>query len=451
MSRQSAKFKTDDLINYDELLESSSMSGLVSFLTDIPSGPLELYKDPLPPFAGSIGIPIEPANSSVVPQIETGVSNPVPAVDSLGIPIDSAVSPGIPVVSDCLPDIPALRLTQLIAARHLRPIRTQIAQDGHSPNEQAVYWALWNTGKPIEGKLSRSVQIGYGDLGRKAGVSRNSAIRLLSSLEKKMSIQRLEGNTTQQGTCYIVYDFKTILESREKLGLLFAVRDRNAVHLLTEQEVIESHRISMGIPMGRISGIPMERTIGIPTSRRLTMGIPTVGIPGTPTVGIPGIPTDLAHLFENRRKVRENDDVGQLYDQLQKKFPNFDDAAVDQLWSECRSQVQDVGAEEVAVLFERKLPEATHRSISNPVGFLLRAVARSCTRAAISALRQGQELPKEFPVQFQNGELEALLDDPATPAELREALEQRLQQIREEKLTRVSRAAACELPERAEM
>ena len=105
---------------------------------------------------------------------------------------------------------------------------------------------------------------------------------------------RAEGNTTQQGTCYTVYDFRTILESRERAGLSFAVRDRNAVHLLTEQDVLEAHRLLLGIPI--------EPPFGIPVKPPLTSGRPNVGIPSTPTRGIPGIPKDPDYQQKNRSR-----------------------------------------------------------------------------------------------------------------------------------------------------
>jgi hypothetical protein len=60
--------------------------------------------------------------------------------------------------------------------------------------------------------------------------------------------------------------------------------------------------------------------------------------------------------------------------------------------------VPDVSAEEIDRLFGWKLPESRARGIENPNGFLLRAVARSCTPAAINAMRQGRESAKEIPV-----------------------------------------------------
>jgi hypothetical protein len=384
MSRQPAKFKADDLIEYDELLESSSMSGLVSFLTDIPISSDSTRTEPadalgIPNIEGrpigipndqhlSVTIPTDPRISSGIPDDFVPNTPPSETISSIGMPIKGRQSMGIP----------RMRLTELIAARHLRPTRTRIAQDGHSPNEQAIYEALWNAGKLIPDHHWKAVQIGYGELARRARVSRNSVIRLLASLERKMAI-KLDGNTTQQGSCYTVYDFKTILESRERAGLFFAVRDRNAVHLLTEKEVLEAHQVFMGIPT--------KTTIGIPAHQDPTVGIPTGGIPSTPTKGIPGIPKELFLLNENGRREESTSALRAI---LQAKLPTFDDTAVEQLWADCRRQFPDVRPDEVGELFEWKLPESRARTIENPVGFLVRAVARSCTPAAIGALRQGR-------------------------------------------------------------
>jgi hypothetical protein len=418
MSRQPAKFRADDLIEYDELLESSSMSGLVSFLTDIPLRPDGIPTTPSvtpgTPNGGATGIPSDLTQSTGIPiasGASIGIRSEQPPVVA---PIKDMASIGIPSEHRDSTGIPKMRLTELIAARHLRPARTRIAQDGHSPNEQAIYEALWNVGNFIPGHPWKAVQIGYGDLARRARVSRNSAIRLLASLEKKMAI-RLDGNTTQQGSCYTVYDFKTILESRERAGLFFAVRDRNAVHLLTEQEVLEAHRVSMGIPA--------ETTIGTPNNRVGTIGIPTGGIPSTPRKGIPGIPKDPPVLFETTRKEESTSTLRKI---LQANLPMFDDTAVEQLWTDCRRHVPDVRPEEVGELFEWKLPESRARTIENPVGFLVRAVARSCTPAAIGALRQGRELPRDQPISMSSDELEQLLGDPSTSADIRKLIERRL-------------------------
>ena len=75
MSKHSTKFKADDLINYDELLESSSMSRRVSFLTEIP------YATTGIPTAhqGPLGIPIEPRECS-----QNGI--PIGVVPTTAIP-----------------------------------------------------------------------------------------------------------------------------------------------------------------------------------------------------------------------------------------------------------------------------------------------------------------------------------------------------------------------------
>ena len=108
----------------------------------------------------------------------------------------------------------------------------------------------------------------------------------------------------------------------------------------------------------------------------------------------------------------------------------FDDAAAEQLWIACRRQVPEVTVEEVLNLFRHKLPESRARGIENPNGFLLRAVARSCTPAAIRALRQGREAPQDAPITFGSDELEGLLQDPNTPEEIRRFIEARLHEER---------------------
>lgn len=112
---------------------------------------------------------------------------------------------------------------------------------------------------------------------------------------------------------------------------------------------------------------------------------------------------------------------------LQAELPTFDDAAVEQLWTECRKRVPDVTAEEVAALFTAKLPVSRVRSIESPNGFLLRAVAQSCTAAAVAAMRQGRGSPPPAPPLLRNDELRSLLEDPSTPLELRQQIAQRLE------------------------
>jgi hypothetical protein len=77
-------------------------------------------------------------------------------------------------------------------------------------------------------------------------------------------------------------------------------------------------------------------------------------------------------------------------------------------------------------LFENKLPLSQARGIENPIGFLVRAVARSCTPAAIAVLRQGREESPAIELSFDQGELQDLLQDPSTPPQMRALIEAKL-------------------------
>lgn len=111
---------------------------------------------------------------------------------------------------------------------------------------------------------------------------------------------------------------------------------------------------------------------------------------------------------------------------LQEQLPAFDDEAVDELWRDCRRRVPDVTPEEVSAMFASKLPGSQSRSIENPNGFLIKAVARSCTPAAIGALRQGREVAPEIPIVISAEDLEEILADPNMPEDMRKLAEERL-------------------------
>jgi hypothetical protein len=91
--------------------------------------------------------------------------------------------------------------------------------------------------------------------------------------------------------------------------------------------------------------------------------------------------------------------------------------------------VPDVTLDELGELFKSKLPSSTRRGVENQNGFLIAAVARSCTPAAIDAIRQSREVPKENPHwTIHSSELEQLLDDPNTPADMKKFIEDRLRE-----------------------
>ena len=68
------------------------------------------------------------------------------------------------------------------------------------------------------------------------------------------------------------------------------------------------------------------------------------------------------------RSLNSTDDDS-LRAMLQAQLPAFNDYAVDTLWRDCRQQVPDVDAKEIASLFAIKLPGSRGRGIENQDGF----------------------------------------------------------------------------------
>ena len=111
---------------------------------------------------------------------------------------------------------------------------------------------------------------------------------------------------------------------------------------------------------------------------------------------------------------------------LQAQLPTFDDDVVDEVWASCRKRVTDVTPEEVGRLFAEKLPAIRNQKVHSPNPFLVHAVVKSCTAAAIAAMRQGREVAKDQPVSISSDDLEQLLQDPSISPANRNLIERRL-------------------------
>jgi hypothetical protein len=299
------------------------------------------------------------------------------------------------------------------------PIRQmKLAQDAHSRAEQAVYQKLWETAKPLD-EVSRRITIGFGEMGRLVGLSESNARINTRMLIAKLAIEEHASYNCERGTgrTYRIFTYQEILNRRKQAGLTRYQRRTLAVVFVDEKDQPINLLVRLRPDLNLIEAAGL--TLGGVTGLKLTSES------GPNLEGKPG--PNLGPLFrEELRKQLPKEPTTTLRTLLQTVLPTFDDTAVEQLWTDCRCQVPDVSAEEVAALFERKLPESRSRSIENPNGFLLRSVARSCTSAAIAALRQGRELPRDQTIFIANDELEGLLNDPSTPADMRTLIELRL-------------------------
>jgi hypothetical protein len=417
-SQRRAKRAKLEPISIAELAGDSTMTGF-SDLFKIPTVPSlshtsEERSQTAPP-AVSAPAPVSATPHSGFAHVQplTTESKPTP-LESMAPPLDTTAG-AAPAAAPANTAPPAVSRN--------RPVhRCLIAQHGHSSNDQLVYQLLWGQGAPeSSGKPgNRLISIGVAKIARLAGTihERNVPI-ILRRLIAKQSIEivRKEISDQSEARLYRVFSYDEILERRRRLGMEWVIRSSRGVDFVDP---------TTGAPLAHatappaVSAGPDSTAPPAPTTPRDNTR------PAPPDVSSRIPPAVSSTPLANGKERNKETTTSALCEILQARLPSFDDSAVKQLWSACREQVPDVTPSEVSQLFERKLPESRARSITNPVGFLVRAVARSCTPAAVGALRQGRELPKDQPISISSDELEQLLEDPSISPEMRSLIERRL-------------------------
>jgi hypothetical protein len=355
MSQRKPRSSALEPFDIDALMGASSMSGMLSFL-DVPARKPSIVPKPTP-YGRTIHTPMDDTS------IPYGRSDHTPAI-----------TPPASVVK-----------------KTPKPVRAKSVQDAHTMGEQLVYETLWTFGGSDNGVVApyKEVSGGYNRLASKTGLSDKAVMRNLRSLEEKLAITRisLEEKETCTPRVYRVFSYKEILQRRRAAGLEWVIRSGHGVAFAPVDVTT--------IPCGRNDHTPMDATSIDPMD---TAPIPPVDVPST-------------HI-EKKREIEQTTSTVHLL--LQAQLPTFDGAAVEKLWEDCRQRVPDVTAEEVSWLFSQKIRSSQARGVESPNGFLISAVSRSCTPAAVAAIRQGREVAVEPDSPVSPAEeiarLEAMLD-----------------------------------------
>ncbi len=300
-----------------------------------------------------------------------------------------------------------------------RVVRIGRIQDCLSHAERSIYEILWNT--PNSGNFHvlsegnvRRIQASWMSLARVTSMHektlRKSMIpgliaKYLITIEQES--QQHKG-TPSGATIYEICSYQEALARQRAFGYTHFVRNGRSFELVKLERPLGEPPMGDSVPEGFA---PMNRPPRMGTS-------PRVGVSRAKPVGV-----SLPHPIRLKPSSPNDDDV-RVRKLLQAQLPSFDDHAVDILWRDCRDQISDITPEEIARLFRDKLP--VPRGVDNPNGFLIRAVARSCTLAAIGALRQGREVPLQTPIEHAAEDLQGLLDDPNTPEDIRQFIQQRM-------------------------
>jgi hypothetical protein len=199
MVKRRSKLNTTP-IDYDDVVGSPSMQGMVSFLS-VPPGQL-----PQLDFRPAAEIPVLPTTAGTP---ETGA--PDTGVPEKGIP-----AKGIP---QAVPPAPQRRPRIALSAR-----------EGHSLGEDLLYETLWREGRPYD-QDTRILTAGYRSLSALAGLTVNNCKANLQSLQAKLAIEQTAGSTYTQGRTYLVYSPEEILRRRRSRGLTHVVKTRGVTFI----------------------------------------------------------------------------------------------------------------------------------------------------------------------------------------------------------------------------
>ncbi len=224
MSRSRPKLDTSP-IEYDDVVDSPALQGMVSFL-QVPPGQLPRLDFTVPgtPESGipPSRIPVPDAPESPAPPTGSpGVGDPDEGVPDRGVRGTGAFEKARPAVG--LPAYPPVLSRPLARVR-----RATVAQDGHSFGEQALYEALWHHAHPHAAE-TRIITLGYRRMSELARLTVNNCKANIQALMQKLAVEEVASFTHSQGRTYLIYSEAAILDRRRAKGLTHYIKSRGVM------------------------------------------------------------------------------------------------------------------------------------------------------------------------------------------------------------------------------
>ena len=442
MSKLSSKARKSDLKPYtvDELVNSPTMKGLVSFLEVKPgprivafpdnlSAPDKLSSaDTLPPPQATLPLVspevIAPKQDPEPPDNLTGGPHPteignlsgpdsLSAPDSLG-PFNTKLSSPDKLSSHdiLLPMYRDLDGTP-VEARYTR-LRNQV-QDGHTASEHLIYKALWNEAAKHDPRREfKDAVIELRKISDATGISQRNVIRVVHSLERKYSIETiaLESATKQIGRKYRIFSMSSILERCRAAGFIYVYRFKNTVDLVRQTP----DNLSSPDNLPSLDNLTGEAPDNKGAKPPVNLSGFLKNVEGTITQeSTTGPPSDLAHQLN--------------------EWITLDDRAVCQIWEACRKGTPDCTAKEVAALARTKIQLIRSGKIDNPAGLLITSVPKFFENGGSMPLKQMRETERkrrEEEARREREQREAcanMLADPSAPEDEKEWARQMLDEL----------------------
>jgi hypothetical protein len=194
-----------DPLDIDELFQSPSLEGMLSFREVDPTMA-----------ALRLQAPQHPAPIGVTP---TGLT-PTGVAPVRSEPIGET-GPGGLSAAEVLAEVEDAGRTGRSRGRIMRAVKVE---DGHSGNENSLYWYLWRSGRQIRNSQSRFVQMGYALISKSVDLDRTNIQNILRSLETKLAIRVVTPGTVKSSTVYEVLSCEQILAVRRDAGFVWVRR-----------------------------------------------------------------------------------------------------------------------------------------------------------------------------------------------------------------------------------
>lgn len=381
--------KDPEDLNLDEMWNSPSMKGMLSFLDVTPEERMEmmLRRDAAAHTVADAGIPNLGIPDPPIPTL--GVPNPgVPTLPQIAADIDipnpDITKPGIPISG-----VPELAPIRIAKPRPLLEART--VQDAQTPTESKILDLLWKHGTRVS-EDERWIQIGKRTLIQLASMDRldqrtmslSTVQKALATLEDKLALQLKPAQGPRDIRTFVIFSYREILRRRREANKTHFYVVTNAVRLVNPADV-------PGLPIPVLnSGTPNP---GIP---ELDAGTPRFGTPAA-NPGIPRFGTQLVNTELQREytsSTTSNDPPKPLIRRAIHESLNLpvDDEAVQKLSRACCDRVADATEEEIAELTKSRAGYIAamlrrNANITSPIGILITSVPKDCTPDAIAAIR----------------------------------------------------------------
>lgn len=365
-----------DPLDIDELFESPSLKGMLSFRDVDPEMATVRFKaktvldsrlDP-PPIGTK---PIRRTTKQAVspqPGCESSPNESQLTTGEIAPPGRSGQTDSVHITAD-------LSTADILSGVHdtSRSLRTRgnimratKVEDAHSGNENSLYWYLWRAGREIRNSRSHYIQIGYAFISRAVGLDRTNVQNILRSLEAKLSIRVVTPGTVKSSTVYEVFSCEQILARRRDLGFLWVRR-------------YGSRRVDFVDDLGNL--LP-------PVGAAPTGAASRVGVTPPPGIGV-GLPvpvgTTPTHLVssnssqqttpaaEDERAISTETQVSVIHKAIS-QYVTPDDDGIQAIIRDVRRVVPDAKPEEIVYFIHAKGMVVRTGKIHNPMGFFIMTI-----------------------------------------------------------------------------